>query len=417
MVKVMKRIFSLLLALCITLCCSACFSAAEQTSGAEGYVTAESSSDIVTTQTSGISTAEDYKSLKCTDINDFKKINLVYGDGFTALNISFPKLWKLKKQDDGNFHVCRGSLEIGSLVIGEDGNGGEVLERAEKTRPKVKYTYTVERFGEGEDAQYFRKLLIEYRDGEDTEKVTLKVKYTEIDDGGIDMIRTLAQPVEYACLPEMGTIPFSEGNGKKSILILGNSFVNSSRIGNTLQDLCGDECKITGVSRSNVSVLHYAADEEMLERIESGQYGILFMCGFFSSKDVEEFEKIQEACEKSDTVLVIFPAHNEVVTSINSAKSKFSESAHFLDWRTTLNNLVISGVDYWDLCMHDGPEHSTPLAGYVGAYMIYCAVFGKTPQNIPKTSISYDYIQEKLGDYPEQGRIWLVDEHSIYYFG
>lgn len=416
----MKKILALILSSLIVLSLSSCFGKGEETKESVNTVQTSASTEVTTeatSQTIQTHAADNYKSLKCTDINDFRKVNFVAGEGYTALNLSFPKLWKLKKSEDGNFLICRGSLEIGSVIIGEDSDGGEVMESAEKTRQKVKYTYTVNKYGEGADVEYFRKLLFEYNDGDTTEKITIKVKYTEIDDGGMDMIKTLAQPVDYACVPEMGTIPFSEGNGNKSILILGNSFIYTSQIGNTLQDLCGDKCKVTGISRANVSVLHYVADEAMLERIASGQYGMLFMCGFFSSKDVEAFEEIQEACEKSDTVLVIFPAHNEVVTSVNSAKSKFSESAHFLDWRTALNNLVLSGVDYWDLCMHDGPEHSTPLAGYVGAYMIYCAVFGEVPENVPTTSITQEYIEEKLGDYHEQGRIWLVDEDSICYFG
>ncbi len=413
----MKRIIAFLTCISLLFCLCSCFGTTNHT--VDSVQTTSSSQTEVTTEITSASKVEpiyDYKSLKCTNIKDFRKINLVLGEGLTAVNISFPKLWKIKKTDDGNFGIYRGSLEIGSVTVGECDDGGEILESAEKTRPKIKYTYTVNKYGIGGDAEYFRKLVLEYKDGEDTEKITFKVKYTEIHNSGMDMIKTLAQPVDYASLPEMGTIPFSRGNGKKSILILGNSFVYTSQIGTTLGELCGDKCKVGWVSRANVSVLHYASDADMIARIESGEYGILFMCGFFSTSDVEAFEKIQDACEKSDTVLVIFPAHNEVVTSVNSAKSKFAENAHFLDWRKALNDLVISGIDYWDLCMHDGPEHSTPLAGYVGAYMIYCAIFGEVPEKIPSKSISFEYITEKLGDYPEDGRIWLVDKDSIYYF-
>ncbi|MBQ8862346.1 MAG: hypothetical protein IJ021_06385, partial [Clostridia bacterium] len=206
-----------------------------------------------------------------------------------------------------------------------------------------------------------------------------------MNDKNLDFIRENLHMWEVITLPKMNTLSFESGNGRNTVMILGNSFVATSHIGSILNELCTPEeiSYINAVSLPNVSIKDYAGSPTYLARIESGEYGMLFMCGLFSNDDVTGLEKIYEACKKSGTVLVLFPAHNEDRKRIKTAQEKYPELVT-VDWKDEIEQLIYSGVDRWDLCMNDGPLHSTPLAGYVGASMIYRALFGE----LPKTSVT-----------------------------
>ena len=50
-----------------------------------------------------------------------------------------------------------------------------------------------------------------------------------------------------------------------------------------------------------------------------------------------------------------------------------------LSWKEEIDALISGGVRYDDMCMNDMHQHSTPLAGYVGAHLIYRNLFDKIP--------------------------------------
>ena len=63
--------------------------------------------------------------------------------------------------------------------------------------------------------------------------------------------------------------------------------------------------------------------------------------------------------------------------------------------------------------MNDGSEHSTPLAGYVGASMIYRALYGKMPTaeiTYGKCGISQESVNRLLGEYVETGLIYGTEK-------
>lgn len=245
--------------------------------------------------------------------------------------------------------------------------------------------------------------------------MTFNIDYAETDDTAFSRIRRIIQTTELKYMPEVGNIKLSEGNGKKSVLVLGNSFVGTSRIGETLHDLFPRSYYIEAISRGYASVKTYIEDDYLMQRIENGEFGILFMCGFYSSTDVEAFSKIKSACDASDTILVIFPAHNESENQIKSVCSKYPD-LHFVDWRGEIEKLIFSFVDYSDLCIQDSHKHSTPLAGYVGAHMIYRSIIGEFPSGAVSTAISQKYVEEKLGDYIKNGVISKNKDNPLYCF-
>ena len=80
-----------------------------------------------------------------------------------------------------------------------------------------------------------------------------------------------------------------------------------------------------------------------------------------------------------------------------------------------------SGVDYYDLCMDDEPQHSKPLAGYVGAYAIYKNLFNELPGDLSNSApLTNQYIRSKLGGDisiigTEGNLLQRISSHKVFY--
>ena len=192
--------------------------------------------------------------------------------------------------------------------------------------------------------------------------------------------------------------PIPPENEAKKILILGNSFIHSSQIGDFLNDMleqAGSEYSAVAISRGYASVSTYSYDRELIAEISAGEYCYVFQCGFYSPGEQQEFETMKLACAHSNTGIVAFPAHNEDPGTISSI-----DKAECLNWKEEIDALISAGVPYDEMCIDDMHKHSTPLAGYVGAHMIYRNLFHKIPPELsggaPLTAAE---VTEQLGDY------------------
>ena len=65
--------------------------------------------------------------------------------------------------------------------------------------------------------------------------------------------------------------------------------------------------------------------------------------------------------------------------------------------------LIALGVNPLDMYVQDANNHSTPLAGYVGAHMVYRAIFGEIPTGTLVGEVKTSYARAKLGDYVRLG--------------
>lgn len=197
--------------------------------------------------------------------------------------------------------------------------------------------------------------------------------------------------------------PLSPKNDSKTILILGNSFVGTSQIGAFLKsmlDAAESDYSVEAVSRGYATVATYSSDTNLMSRIEDGEYCYVFQCGFYTVGDPDQFSLMREACMVSNTGIAVFPAHNENTTFISRA-----DSDNMLDWQGEISALLAAGVEYDDMCFNDMHAHSTPLAGYVGAHMIYRNLFGKLPPDLTDDApLDMEYIEAKLGSYVTTGK-------------
>ena len=199
------------------------------------------------------------------------------------------------------------------------------------------------------------------------------------------------------------------------IAILGNSFISTSKIGASLRDMLEYRHYVEDISIGYATVSKtYSVDYSLLQDIADGSYDAVFICGFYSADDATALEEVVRYCGYSDTKLFIFPAHNENETVRESAVSQYNRDVGFIDWKGEIDLLIGNGASRSDFCINDQHQHSTPLAGYVGANMIYRTLFGEVPTADVYTAISQSEVEDKLGDYVNTGMIEIIDDSTIF---
>ena len=346
--------------------------------------------------------------IKRREVSDFAHSYFCFEGDDVGIVFSFPDDWTLSESEDG-YSILRDGKAIGALSVGAPDQGWTEISSRDSVSNDINKTRIVESYGEGEDAQYRYRTVFDYNG----RKLTLTCDYAELDDIAdrkVSVGARLEGIGNQLCLNMLDVAK------DRDILILGNSFINSSQIGYILQDMIAANGKALGVnaiSRGYAEVDTYIGDPVIMDSIRNGDYACVFICGFYALEEADHLQVLEEACGVSNTELVIFPAHNEFEDCIKAAQDK-CPSLKTLDWRGEINMLIESGVDQWALCVNDMHKHSTPLAGYIGAQMIYRAIYGQLPYADPTASIDMEYVRSVLGDYVSTGRIPLSFE--VHYF-
>ena len=198
------------------------------------------------------------------------------------------------------------------------------------------------------------------------------------------------------------------------MLIIGNSFVGTSEIGTMLKNMLyagGKHCEVTAISIGHAMVSTYTSKSDLMGEIYRGKYDAVFMCGLYNADQVKEVGTLKRYCDNSGTDLIVFPAHNETRLVVQRVMQTY-DGLTLIDWKGELDALIAMGVDRWDLCFDDAYDHSKPVAGYVGAHMIYRAMYGEVPPSIP----TQKNINAILGDYAKTGTVQLTERSNVYVF-
>lgn len=397
----MKKIFfAALLVLAILLC------------GCDGQAPAEASSEAPSQTEKVTDIKEAYLAIERRISLDYKKLYFGFEDSESVLAISVPSDWNIKSSA-GGYEFERAGESVASLCSGEAkdlGQWTEITARDTSTN-RVDKQRIVEMREVGGKPEFRHRTRYEYEDG--NRVVTLVCDYAELDDEAERKVsigasvETEAQPAGINTLSELA-------DGR--IIILGNSFINSSAIGTTLSDIVrvnGKSLDVTAISRGYAEVDTYIADENIMNSIRNREYDGVFICGFYADEEAEHLAVLEEACNSSDTELVIFPAHNEFESCIKKAQQRCPD-LKTLDWRGEINMLIDSGINMWEFCQNDAHKHSTPLAGFVGAQMIYRAIYGEIPtEAFGNKYVSLQGAEDILGEYAELG-ILPVDYDVLY---
>lgn len=326
-----------------------------------------------------------------------------------VLRLSVPKAWSFEGEN-GKYQITKEGAPIGELVLfDKDAPVGTKVQESEESAHGG-LTIRSEIFSDAATRSFGRRLRF-FLDGEEDESIcTLITDYGETDKAKL-VSKAYIELVSYND-PSFGVLDLSSVPLSKPILILGNSFVGTSEVGSSLTSMIQtsnvEKRPVTAVSVGYASVSKSWSEYE--GKMKKGDYAAVFMCGFYSSSDVTALQKFADLCESSNTPLVIFPAHNESYE--DSAHTKYPNLL-FLDWKCEVDDFLSEGVEWSDLCINDSHNHSTPLAGYIGAHIIFRAVFGKVPSE--KTfNDRFSYMRSPVFDYyNKNGYLRYLDDADI----
>ncbi len=344
-------------------------------------------------------------------------------DDSLLLKLRVPKQWSIVSTGESNYEIVRESETVGEIHYSESGEDhADCLYHEDFSLDGISVSYCIFK-DSGWSSGYKRVYTYKYTAGGKETVFSITVDYANIND--YYHKRFTAEVTLEDIIYNSGFSSLTLGmNETKPILILGNSFITTSDIDLILDAMLNANGKrITAETSwlSNINGETYLADENCLKEIKRGNYSAVFVCGFYEHPSVAAFAEFVEACEYSDTMLAIFPAHNESDIVISSAMSEYGDIP-VIHWKNEIDMLIKGEhADRWDMCIDDAHDHSTPLAGYVGAHMIYRALFGEVPRSFSyynDTAGGYSAQAEKMfPEYVKTGNISVVAEKYITRFG
>ena len=382
---------------CLTSACTQANEPQDETQPSEQIT--ESSTESETVKSGEAS----YWDLECRNIKSREDIHFDIGSN-SNLALSFSKDWILEKTADGSgYDIKRDGNAIGKISKNSlESNEWSVADKYSRTlNPTLSVKKFIEKRDEGSNLEYRYRFEYHCTVTNTPTVISLCLNYIELDVNAADRL--------YKSCSISAPTTVSEGmlsNVKdENYLILGNSFIGTSNIGMLLDDMFTVNNKPTSfnaISRGYAQVGTYTADQSIMSSIERGDYDAVFICGFYANAEANNLVTLEQSCKKSNTELVIFPAHNEFEDPIKVARNKCPD-LKFLDWRGELNMLIEDGVDKWALCYNDQHLHSTEYAGLIGAHMIYRAIYGEIPTLDGMSSIDVESAKALFGSYLETG--------------
>ena len=330
------------------------------------------------------------------------------------LKLKFYLDWERRDDGEGGCSLWRGDAEIGRIIAGEaqDAADWNTVYRKDAAPAILNVTEYLERCGTGETLRFRHRFCYRYTECGEERLITLTLNYGEADTYVQNQLRDNALFIEHHTDPMYGALSHLQD---KPIVVLGNSFIGTSRIDyiyNEIATSSGKMPMMDAQSRGYASISTYANDSALLARIANGEWSAVFLCGFYGRDDTS-VGIIKNACNKSNTQLIIFPAHNESDAMLNTSTAPHPELLK-INWKREIDLLIKEGRSKWDFCINDAHFHSTELAGYVGAMMIWRAIWGEMP-DVTLTSgvIDQEWADAILGEYLESPTFELADTSKV----
>ncbi len=367
----------------------------------------------ITETTPAVNENEAYLKIPVQECNGYTKKHYSIEGSSVAILLMFYANWEHREDSNGDYLLLRDGVEIGRVLAGEaeDASEWKTIYQKQANPAHLQVTEYLEKKGTGESLRFRHRFCYRFVECGIERVITLTLAYGEIDEYSQNVFRSDVYYKVHRTDPMYGTLSHLKD---KPILVLGNSFVGSSEIGYIYNDIAvssGKNRTMTAISRGYATVRSYSEDTALMNRIASGEWSAVFMCGFYAN-EVQALGIIKNACDKSNTDLIIFPAHNEQASSINPAIKAYPDLI-CIHWKREIEQLIKEGRSKWDFCMDDGHLHSTPLAGYVGAMMIWRAIYGEMPMvQLHNTRYQMEYLAI-LGDYMNSPTFELMDPSKI----
>ncbi|MBQ9783219.1 MAG: hypothetical protein IJW44_01725 [Clostridia bacterium] len=374
---------------------------------------AQSTSDSGTDSQLEIPKEPTYKDVPRITSKTHQSVYLSYGEGLRVFRFMMPDTWTLTAEP-GGYSIQRENRVIGSIKTGasQPDTLGEAVHKDDFFFLDCTMDYFVHKSEKDGVAEYCHRFVFGYPEQNGTKRTyTILVDLEELDEYSVNRIFYSFREEQATNQAAMGILSLPEN---PSILIIGNSFVNSSQIGSIMNSMGGVDCQ--AVSIDYLTVRRLCSDyTSYLDNMRSGAYDAVFLCGFYATDDATQMKTVVDACRASQTELIVFPAHNENTTAIAAAEK--NSYVKVLNWKSEID--IVSeqlNVPMKELRVDDTHGHSRPLAGYIGAHMIYRAIFGKVPPTRDTYgSLDHSYVYGHLGSYMTDPVIELIPSDEILY--
>lgn len=338
----------------------------------------------------------DYSSIACRKIGntEWQSVRIKIAEIKRVIQIDIPTDWTLKKSN-GSITISRKGKKIGLITTKEFSEPIDYFKPNGVSHDirEINVDWQINLLNDSGYKFYHYMEIISGWDNV-TSPVRIQINYEELDAKSIEVLANSILTIPADKLE----LSYKTSN---KILILGNSFIYTSQIGSFLSDFIDTAKKdyiVDAISIGNASVTTFSQNQSILEDISNGEYAYVFQCGFYSTNDLSDFTIIKTACDISNTPIFILPAHNEHSGTLLTVKNKLC-TIPILNWKAEVDKLILAGVNYYDFCIDDGPQHSKPLAGYVGAYTIFFNLFKETPPSLSSYApLSMSYVNSMLGN-------------------
>lgn len=403
--KIIKALIPLVLALSLLLC--AC-----RTDAGDNKINSEntppSNDDVIEDE------GKDYTEIECRVPSEYSSNSFSFADKRLALSFSHPADWSFEKNSEGGFDILRDGSKIGTVSREADyDENWDSVKRKTVATDDYSVKYRIEKNISQKDT-YRYSLEYSYTEDLVDMSMVLHIVYEEVCEEALEKLFYETKIISFTTEPNLAVL--SDIPRDRPVVFIGNSFIGSSQVATIFKEMLSREGKsltVTTRAYGGAQLADFADNTSLINEIKSGSFGTIFLCGFYGYSRTD-MQKIVDACALGDTTLVVFPAHNEYDSSIELAKKHFPDVVH-LNWKAEIDALIKNGVDPLDMYVEDAHHHSTTLAGYVGAQMVYRAIFGEIPTKTISNTISTSYVTAKLGTYTSTGFIYTVSRDGIFY--
>ncbi len=353
-----------------------------------------------------------YESISRRDYSSYKKVYFSQPNKINALSFNIPNDWNVSGEQDNGYIFTLNGEAVGHAVGASEQLSHNLCQACSTVR---RHNITINECILKNGNEYDLRYHITSNDC----SLELSIDYDKLSETGAANLKTSAKLEQVHSDGKFGAAAISNTNSSNNILIAGNSFVGTSDIAFYLADMCRNAYNGYGVYGRSVgyaSVSTYIADEAFVNAVCSGEYAVVVMCGLYSYDDANNIATLWNYCNQSGTQLVILPAHNENRSVINYAKSTYPGLC-IIDWKNEIDMFINRGKSQWDFCYDDEHLHSTSLAGYVGAHLLFRALFGANPPDISSLTsggITQSEADMHLGEYTKTGVIDYITD-IVYY--
>ncbi len=359
--------------------------------------------------------SKEYKKINCRSLNnnEWKTIELVVKNNKFYTKLDIPNDWEIESDNT----ITRSGIPIGKISTKASDSSAKTYEENSRNNADLVFKHSIKKYKVNNKNEYKRNFSASRLSLSGSENLFLIIDYAQLDNSAAKKLYN-----SFSYLGIERTMP-AVANSSTKFLILGNSFIQNSKISDFLSDMLITDGKGYTVDTrviGGAEVSNFAEDTELINKIKSGEYAYVFQGCFYSdnnswgSETTEgPLKTIIDACNISNTGLIIFPAHNEPIAVINRAMEKYN-NIYCINWKEEINSLINSGIGdnspsgltEADFCIDDFYKHSTPLAGYVGAHMLYKNIFGTMPPPVSENApLSMSMIDSKLLRYSSTGLI------------